>query len=111
MDGDTAGFSAALGAFLVWLPAGLFLLLEGSLWGGIFVLAWGALVVGNIDNFVRPKLVNRFADIHPLETFLGIFIGIAHFDLIGIILGPLILSQFKVLLRVFRKEYAHEESK
>ncbi len=94
-----------VGAFLVWLPVGLFLLLEGSTWQGIFVLAWGALVVSQIDNFIRPKLVNKFADIHPLETFLGIFMGIPVFGIIGIIIGPLILSLFKLVVLTYRKEY------
>lgn len=94
-----------VGAFLVWVPAGLFLLLEGNIWQGIFVLAWGALIVSQVDNLVRPKLVNKFADIHPLETFIGVFVGLAQFGLIGVVLGPLLISQFKLLMKVFRQEY------
>lgn len=95
-----------VGAFLIWVPVGLFLLLDGYLWQGIFVLAWGALVVSQIDNLIRPKLVNKFSsNIHPLETFLGIFIGLLYFGIIGIIVGPLMISIFKVVVMVFRKEY------
>lgn len=95
-----------IGAFLVWIPVGLILIFNGHLWGGIFILLWGAVVVSQIDNFVRPKLVNRFADIHPIETFLGIFMGIATFGFIGIIIGPLIMSLFSTLIKVFRQEYS-----
>ena len=98
-----------IGAFLVWIPVGLILIFNGHLWGGVFILLWGAVVVSQIDNFIRPKLVNKFADIHPVETFLGIFMGIATFGFIGIILGPLIISLFSTLIKVFRQEYAHEK--
>jgi len=94
-----------IGAFLIWLPAGVFLIIEGNTGMGIFILIWGALVISQIDNIIRPKLVNRFADIHPVETLLGIFMGIAAFGMIGIILGPLMLSLFTLLIRTYKKEY------
>lgn len=95
-----------IGAFIIWVPVGLFLLLEGYAWQGIFVLLWGAIVVSQIDNFIRPVLVNKFSTkIHPLETFLGIFAGLAFFGLIGVIMGPLIFSLFKILVNVFKDEY------
>ncbi len=95
-----------VGAFLVWVPAGLFLLFEGSIISGVFVLAWGFIVVSNIDNFIRPALVNKFAKIHPLETFIGIFLGLGVFGLIGIVVGPIIISLFLLLIEVFKKEYS-----
>ncbi len=98
-----------VGAFLIWLPAGLFLLMNGDVWQGIFVLTWGALVVSNIDNIIRPKLVNKFADIHPLETFIGIIIGISTFGIIGIIVGPLILSLFTQLIKAYQIDYGKKE--
>jgi predicted PurR-regulated permease PerM len=94
-----------VGAFLVWLPAGLLLFLDGNYAMGIFVLLWGALVVSQIDNFVRPKLVGKFADIHPLETFVGVLAGITTFGIIGVLLGPLFLSLFKTFVRIFVEEY------
>ncbi len=94
-----------IGAFLIRLPEGLFLLREGQVWQGVFVLVWGALVVSQVDNIVRPKLVNKFANIHPLETFLGVIIGLTTFGIVGLILGPLIVSLFRTLIRVYVSEY------
>ena len=94
-----------VGAFLIWLPAGIFLLISGQIWEGVFVLVWGVLVVSQVDNFIRPKLVNKFANIHPLETFLGVFMGLSFFGFIGILIGPLIISLFTTLIRIFRKEF------
>lgn len=94
-----------IGAFLIWLPAGIILLIEGQIWQGVFVLVWGVVVVSNVDNIVRPKLVGKFADIHPLEVFLGVIIGLSTFGMIGIVLGPLIVSLFKTLIKVYHQEY------
>ena len=94
-----------VGAFLVWVPAGLLLILNGDVGRGIFVLIWGAVVVSQIDNIIRPKLVNKFADIHPLETLIGIFMGLAAFGIMGIIIGPLLISLFKILTIIFIKDH------
>lgn len=98
-----------VGAFLIWIPVGILLIATGSVYSGVFVLLWGGIVISQVDNLIRPKLVNKFADIHPLETFIGIFIGIAKFNFIGIVLGPLIISQFKLILKVYKKEYSKEK--
>ena len=99
-----------IGAFLVWVPIGLMLIFNGNPAGGIFILLWGAVVVSQIDNFVRPKLVNKFANIHPIETFLGIFMGLSTFGIVGIIIGPLIISLFSTLIKVYREEYTIENN-
>ena len=100
-----------VGAFIIWIPAGLFLLIEGQIWQGIFVLVWGAVIVSQVDNIIRPYLVNRFADIHPVDTLLGVFIGLPVFGLIGVIIGPLIIAMFKLLVNVYRKEYDNNSVK
>ena len=94
-----------VGAFLVWLPAGIFLIVEGQVGWGIFILLWGALVVSQIDNIIRPKFVNRFAKIHPLEIFIGVIMGISFFGIIGLVIGPLIIALFGALLKEYRREY------
>jgi len=98
-----------VGAFLVWVPAGIYLLINNEIGMGIFVLLWGFLVISQIDNFIRPKLIGKFANIHPLETFIGIFMGLSFFGFIGIIIGPLIISLFNTLIKVYIKEYSNEK--
>lgn len=94
-----------VGAFLVWVPAGAFLLFDGHFGAGIFVLLWGALVVSQIDNIIRPKLVNRFFKLHPLLIILGVFAGLSIFGMAGLIIGPLFLALFILLLQTYEKEY------
>lgn len=94
-----------VGAFLVWFPAGILLLLQGEIGMGIFVLAWGALVVSQIDNIVRPILVTRYYNIHPLFVILGVFAGLSVFGILGIIIGPLLFELFVLVYTMYREEY------
>lgn len=78
-----------LGAFVVWIPAAIFLALDGS-WGKAVVLAiWGAMVVGGIDNVLRPLLVGSRLRLHTVATFISMIGGLVLFGAPGFILGPL----------------------
>ncbi len=94
-----------VGAFLVWLPAALYLLATGDIWQGVFLIAWGAIVVSQIDNFVRPKLIGDRADIHPLFVLIGVLGGVAAFGFIGLFLGPLMVGVAVSVLKVWESDY------
>ncbi|MBE0599409.1 MAG: AI-2E family transporter [Desulfuromonadales bacterium] len=91
-----------VGTALVWLPAGLYLLFAGKLFQGIFLLAWGLLVVGTSDNFIRPYFISGRGQVPFLTVLIGILGGLAAFGFVGIILGPIILTLFTPLLAMFR---------
>ena len=92
-----------LGAFLVWIPAALFLALEGS-WGKALILAlWGMLVVGTIDNLLRPILVGKRLRLHTVLAFISVVGGMLLFGAAGLILGPVTLTVTAVLLDVWRQ--------
>lgn len=106
------GFIAAILAFLpvvgapvVYVPAGLILLLQGNYTAGIGILAWGLILVSSVDTALRPIIGKKMADTHPLVTLIGVFIGMKYFGMIGIIIGPLLLSYFFLLTKMFREEY------
>lgn len=94
-----------LGAFLVWLPAAIFLLVQGKIWQGVFLLAWGFVVVSNVDNIVRPMLIGRQTGIHPLFVLVGVLGGAAAFGFIGLFLGPLLVGVTVSVLKVWEEEY------
>ncbi len=94
-----------VGAFVVWLPAGLWLLASGDTVGGVGVLVWGALVVSTIDNFLRPKIVGSRADIHPVLVLVGVLGGITAFGLIGFVLGPLVLAMLVAIVNFWRRDF------
>lgn len=97
-----------VGAALVWAPVGVFLLLTGSIWQGIFIILFGAIVVSTIDNFLRPKLVGNETQLHPLLVLLSTFGGIAFFGVAGFLLGPVIIVLFITLLNIYQIDFKKE---
>jgi predicted PurR-regulated permease PerM len=96
----------AVGTAIVWLPAVCYLLILGS-WGkAIFLAAWCALVVGSIDNFLRPFLMKGEGEISSFYLFFAILGGIQLFGIVGILYGPLILGVTAVLLYLYELEYS-----
>ncbi len=97
-------FVPILGSPFVWVPAGLIKLSEGDNTQGIGILIVGAVVIVNIDNVLRVMLAKRMGDIHPFITMTGIILGIPLFGILGLVIGPLLLSYFIVLMNVFERE-------
>jgi predicted PurR-regulated permease PerM len=98
-----------VGSALVWGPGVLHLGLEGRYGWAIALAIWGVVVVGNIDNVIRPMVFRRWAQIHPFITIIGAFAGIQYFGLLGLLIGPLAISYFFELIRMYREEYLDEE--
>jgi predicted PurR-regulated permease PerM len=91
-----------LGAFLVWVPAAIYLALTGHYVKAIILVVWGTLVIGMIDNFLRPKLVGGRTRLHELLIFFAVLGGLQVFGVLGIVLGPVVLALAMSLLEVFR---------
>jgi predicted PurR-regulated permease PerM len=95
-----------LGAFVVWVPASLFLLLEGS-WGKALILAaWGGLVISFVDNLLYPILVGQRLRLHTLPVFIAIVGGLALFGSAGVVLGPVTLAVTVALVEIWRRRTA-----
>ncbi len=94
-----------VGSGLIWIPAAVALYLEGAHGYAIGMVAFGAIVVGNIDNVIRPIVFRRWAQTHPLITILGAFAGVRYLGLLGLLIGPLALSYFFELVRMYNEEY------
>jgi predicted PurR-regulated permease PerM len=84
----------AIGAALVWLPVAIWLLVTGALWQSVALVAWGALVIGLVDNLLRPMIVGKatlMPDYVEMITTLG---GMVVFGIHGFVLGPVIAAMF-----------------
>jgi predicted PurR-regulated permease PerM len=100
------GIVPVLGAFVVWIPAAVFLGFEGS-WGKALILtAWGLGVVSLIDNLLYPILVGQRLRLHTLPVFIAIVGGLTLFGSSGVILGPVILAITVALIEVWRRRTA-----
>jgi predicted PurR-regulated permease PerM len=98
-----------VGSGLVWGPGAISLGLEGNYGRAIGLALWGVVVVGNVDNVIRPMVFRRWAQIHPFITIIGAFAGIQYFGLLGLLIGPLAISYFFELIRMYRAEYLEDD--
>ena len=87
------------GTALVWIPAVLYLLAQGRYGAAIFLAMWGAVLVGLMDNLLKPFLISGRAEVPTLAVFLGVIGGLSAFGPIGMFLGPVLLAMTIVLLR------------
>ncbi len=106
--GTLAGFLAlipGIGAPFVWVPAAIYLYFtrEGSfVW--LYQVIWGVFAVGLIDNFLGPKVMNKGINVHQLFILLSIIGGISVFGPEGVILGPLVLSLFVAIIKIWNEK-------
>ena len=95
-----------LGAFIIWIPAAIFMVLEGSAGKGMLLAIWGAIVVGGIDNLLYPIWVGKRLKIHTVLIFISLVGGIVIFGASGLILGPVIFTVTRLLLKVWSRQNA-----
>ncbi len=94
-----------IGNFLGTIPVFIIALSTGTplqAWG---ILLYGIIVVGTTDNIIRLFVLNKLDDVHPLITLIGVIIGIPVFGFIGLIFGPLLVSLFLVMVKIYKREY------
>lgn len=94
-----------VGTSVIWIPLAIYMALSGKWFDAIGLVAYGVIVVAQLDNFIRFLLQKKLANIHPLITIFGVIIGLAIFGFMGIIFGPLLLSLFFLFVDMFKKEY------
>jgi len=102
--GLIASFAAlvpTIGTGIITIPAGAYLLFHGSISAGIGMLIWGVLLVGLIDNLLRPVLIERGIQIHPFLILLSIFGGLVLFGPIGVLAGPIVVAFTFALLDMY----------
>jgi predicted PurR-regulated permease PerM len=106
--GTVMGFSSLIpiiGTALVWVPAALYLVLLGKVQAAVFLAVWCVVLIGSIDNFLRPFLMRGEGKMSTFYIFLAIVGGVQYFGLTGILYGPLILSFAMIMLYIYGVEY------
>lgn len=100
----------AIGAAAVCVLAAGLLLLAGHPMSALFLSIWGVLVVGLVDNLVKPWLIKGDVQMHGAVVFFALLGGLAAFGAIGLLLGPLAIALFVALLRIYRRDYGASSS-
>jgi len=93
-----------VGSFLVWGPAAVYLALTGQPLPALFLLLWGVIVVGVSDDYLRPVVVDRYAQVSPAVIVIGLVGGISVIGIMGIFFGPIVIGTLRATLDVYRKE-------
>jgi len=91
----------AIGVF----PVVILLMAQGHNWQAIAILIYGIAIVGSTDNIIRLYVLRKLSDVHPLITLLGVVVGVPLFGFIGLIFGPLLISLFLLIVKIYKKEY------
>lgn len=100
-----ASLLPSVGSALVWGPVAIYFLISGAVWQGVVLIAFGAGVIGLVDNLLRPILVGRSTQIPDYLVLLSTLGGIAVFGLNGFVLGPLITGIFIVFWEIFIRDF------
>ena len=91
-----------LGAFIIWIPAAIYLITEGHWAKAVILTIWGTVVIGLIDNLLYPILVGRKLELHTVPVFIAIVGGLVVFGISGLILGPVILAVNMAIFEVWK---------
>ncbi|HYE59553.1 MAG TPA: AI-2E family transporter, partial [Candidatus Kapabacteria bacterium] len=97
-----------IGSFIIWFPAGIIQLALGNLWQGLTILLFGTFVISLIDNLLRPPLVGKDIQMHPLIVLFSTLGGLALFGISGFIIGPIIAALFLSVLSIYDFYYKKE---
>lgn len=97
-------FVPFVGTPLIWGPAVLLELSAGNTWVGVGLLLYSGILVMNIDNLIKPKLIGDETGMHPVLVLIGIFGGIALFGLIGMLIGPVVVALCSLIIKFFNKD-------
>lgn len=100
-----AAMIPVVGAALAYVPVSIILFANGQNVQGIIMMLFGFGIIGTIDNVLRFTLLKKLGDVHPLTTVFGVIVGLSLFGFIGLIFGPLLISLFILLLKVYSSEF------
>ncbi len=98
-------FIPAIGAGGMCLGAAVLLLAMGKSWMALFLAIWGVIVVGGVDNVIKPLLVKRGLHMHGAIVFFSLLGGLSVFGTVGLLAGPLIVSFFLALVRIYQRDF------
>ncbi|MCO5285006.1 MAG: AI-2E family transporter [Chitinophagaceae bacterium] len=100
-----------VGTGLIWIPLAIYLFTIGQTGNAIGLSIYSLVVTGNVDYFARITLLKKIGDVHPLITIFGVIIGLSMFGFIGLVFGPLLISYFILLVKIYRNEFSATPSR
>lgn len=99
-------FFPLVGTMIVWVPIVVFMLASNNTWPAVGLGIYSIIVTGNVDYITRLGLLKKIGNVHPMITVLGVIVGLNMFGFIGLIFGPLLVSYFIILVKIYINEFA-----
>jgi predicted PurR-regulated permease PerM len=97
-----------VGTGIIWVPLTIYLFASGQNWQGIGLGIYSLAVLTNVDYVARITILRKIGDVHPLITIFGVIIGLSMFGFLGLVFGPLLISYFILLVKIYRNEFNAE---
>jgi predicted PurR-regulated permease PerM len=98
-------FFPLVGTMIIWVPLVIYLASQGHSWPAIGLGIYSIIVTGNVDYVARISFMKKIGDVHPLVTVLGVIVGLNLFGFVGLIFGPLLISYFLILVKIYINEF------
>jgi len=98
-------FFPLVGTMIVWVPLVISMYSSGNTWVATGLMIYSILVTGNVDYITRLGLLKKMGDVHPMITVLGVIAGLGLFGFVGLIFGPLLVSYFVILVKIYLNEF------
>ncbi len=98
-------FFPVVGTMLIWAPLVVYVYATGNSFNGTGLLLYSLVVTGNVDYFARVTLLKKIGNVHPLVTVLGVIVGLQLFGFWGFIFGPLLISYFLLIVKIYGNEF------
>ena len=104
-------FFPVVGTMLIWVPLVVYVYSTGDTFNGTGLLIYSLIVTGNVDYLARVTLLKKIGDVHPIITVLGVIVGLQLFGFWGFIFGPLLVSYFLLLVKIYGNEFRSEQAR
>lgn len=101
-------FFPLVGTMIVWVPIVISLYSTGQTWPATWLTLYSVIVTGNVDYITRLGLLKKMGNVHPMVTVLGVIVGLGLFGFMGLIFGPLLVSYFIILVKIYMNEFIDE---
>jgi predicted PurR-regulated permease PerM len=101
-------FFPFVGTMIIWVPLSLYMYAQGLVLPCVGLAIYSVVVTGNVDYIARISFMKKMGDVHPLITVLGVIVGLNVFGFIGLIFGPLLISYFLILVKIYVNEFSDE---
>ena len=97
-----------VGSAMAYVPLSIVLIVQNHTWQGIALLVYGMVIIGTVDNVFRFMIQKKMGNVHPLITVFGVVIGINIFGFIGLVFGPILISIFIILVKIYMNEFIEQ---